>query len=94
MVLSDRFGGMPRRSLLGQTLLYVLGFGFGALLVVGVLSFTMVSIAEGLLPDDKPAAAAGEADDAAEPSPAGRAAKKPKPKRANEASDEDADQPL
>ena len=50
MVLSDKFGGRPKPSLLRKTLYYVLGFGFGSLALVGVLSLTFVAIAEGLLP--------------------------------------------
>jgi hypothetical protein len=50
MVLSDRFAGKSPPSLLKRTLLYVLAFGLGSLLIAGVLSFAMVSIAEGVLP--------------------------------------------
>ena len=51
MVLSDRFSGDPSQSLFKRTALYVLGFGFGALAIAAVVSFTLVSIAEGVLPD-------------------------------------------
>lgn len=53
MVLSDKFGGKPKPSLVKQTLIYVLSFGLGALLIVGVLSLTFVTIADSLLPGDK-----------------------------------------
>src|SRR5690606_10048880 len=54
MVLSDRFSGDPNQSLLKRTAIYVLGFGLGALALVTVVGFTVVSIAEGVLPDDDP----------------------------------------
>jgi len=58
MVLSDRFASKTPASLLKRTVLYVCGFGLGALLIVGGLSFALVSIAEGLLPKP-PSHAAG-----------------------------------
>jgi hypothetical protein len=95
MVLSDRYAGKPRPTLLRRTLIYVLSFGLGALLLVGVLGFTMVSIAEGLLPKtpERPAAAAdsAEADGALPPFLPKRTTSKARAPRANEASGEDAD---
>ena len=66
MVLSDKFGGKPKPSLARTTLLYVLSFGLGALIIVGILSFTFVAIADSILPGDKPKAPAKQADDADE----------------------------
>ena len=92
MVLSDRYGGKPRASLLRRTLIYVLSFGLGALVLVGVLGFTMVSIAEGLLPKakERPAAApdGAEGADGKEGMPASlpKRTSKARPPRANEAS--------
>ena len=53
MVLSDRFSGDPNQSLVKRTALYVLAFGLGALAIAAVASFTLVSIAEGVLPGDE-----------------------------------------
>jgi hypothetical protein len=53
MVLSDRFAGKAPTTLFKRTLLYVLAFGLGSLLIVTVLGFAMVSIAEGVLPAPK-----------------------------------------
>jgi hypothetical protein len=64
MVLSDRFSADPNPSLFKRTALYVLGFGLGALAIAVVVSFTLVSIAEGVLPDsgaDREAEAGTEA---------------------------------
>ena len=55
MVLSDRFAGKTPPTLLKRTVLYVLAFGLGSLLIVTVLGFAMVSIAEGVLPAPKEA---------------------------------------
>jgi hypothetical protein len=63
MVLSDKFGGNPKPNLVKQTLIYVLSFGLGALLIVGVLSFTFVTIADSLLPGDKNKSTAQQSDD-------------------------------
>ncbi len=79
MVLSDRYGGKPPSSLLKRTLIYVVSFGLGALLVVGVLSFTMVSIAEGLLPKAKDRTSAARKGDRKRP--AGKATKRLEPGR-------------
>jgi hypothetical protein len=50
MVLSDRFGSQgPQQGLLKRTLVYVAGFGLGSLLIAGLLSFALVSIAEAVL---------------------------------------------
>lgn len=62
MVLSDKFGGKPQPSLVKTTLLYVLSFGLGALIIVGILSFTFVAIADSILPGDKPKPSAKQAD--------------------------------
>lgn len=51
MVLSDRFSGEQSPSLVRRTVLYVLGFGLGALAFAAAVSFVFVSIAEGVLPD-------------------------------------------
>ncbi|MFP6687064.1 MAG: hypothetical protein VB934_20240 [Polyangiaceae bacterium] len=53
MVLSDRYGGKPRPSLLKQTLRYVAIFGFGALLLSALLGLVTTSIAETILPPSK-----------------------------------------
>ncbi len=79
MVLSDRYGGKPPPSLGKRTLIYVLSFGLGALLVVAVLSFTMVSIAEGLLPKAKERTSAARKSDSQRS--AGKATKKIQPGR-------------
>lgn len=63
MVLSDRFGGKPKPNLAKQILLYVLSFGLGALVIVGVLSFTFVTIADTLLPGDKSKSTAKQSED-------------------------------
>jgi len=63
MVLSDKFGGKPKPSLVKQTLLYVLSFGLGALIIVGVLSFTFVAIADSILAGDKSKTTAKHEDD-------------------------------
>ena len=55
MVLSDRFAGKAPTTLFKRTVLYVLAFGLGSLLIVTVLGFAMVSIAEGVLPAPKEA---------------------------------------
>ena len=100
MVLSDRFGGKPRPSLLKRTLIYVLGFALGSLMLVGILSFTMMSIAEGVFPPPKDRAAAKRASDNADAdgNPVGKPARnvgsKARGRRGNEASDEAPDQPL
>ena len=98
MVLSDKYGGKPRGGLLKRTLIYVLSFGLGALLVVGILSFTMVAIADGLLPNASSGAPtkgaaksdgtpAGPGKPAADlPNPAKKPASKARRRRANEAS--------
>ncbi len=86
MVLSDRYGGKQRATLARRTLLYILSFGLGALLLVGVLGFTMVSIAEGLLPKPKERlapAAASAGENKAKLGPKGTS--KARPPRANEA---------
>jgi hypothetical protein len=90
MVLSDRFsGGDPNPSLFKRTALYVLGFGLGALAIAAVLSFTLVSIAEGVLPDsgdkkvvDDPEAGIQIIGDPEPKSP--RPGSKARPPRANE----------
>jgi hypothetical protein len=94
MVLSDRFGGKPRPSIMKQTLLYVLGFGLGSLALVGVLSLTMVAIAEGIMPSDTPAKSTSDKENSDDDTGKAGAAKKPRSKRANEASEDDADTPL
>ena len=53
MVLSDRYGGKSRPSILKRTLLYVAIFGFGALLVSALLGLVTTSIAEAILPPSK-----------------------------------------
>ncbi len=53
MVLSDRYGGKPRPSILKRTLLYVAIFGFGTLLISALLGFATTSIAESVLPASK-----------------------------------------
>mgnify|MGYP001424982043 CR=1 FL=1 len=53
MALSDKYGGKPRPSLVKRTLAYIAVFGLGALLIATVLSFTLVSIAESVLPPAK-----------------------------------------
>jgi hypothetical protein len=67
MVLSDRFGAKPKPSLMKRTLIYVLSFGLGALLIVGLMSVTFVTIADSLLPSskDKPTSSR-KADDGAD----------------------------
>jgi hypothetical protein len=77
-----------------RTLMYVLGFGLGSLLFVVLMSFTIVSIAEGLLSPNDAASkrAADDADDTDKP--ATKAGSKARPARANEAPDETDDQPL
>jgi hypothetical protein len=76
-----------------RTLMYVLGFGLGSLLFVVLMSFTIVSIAEGLLsPDDAASKRAADANDSDKP--ATKAGSKARPARANEAPDETDDQPL
>jgi hypothetical protein len=57
-----------------RTLIYVLSFGLGALLLVALLSFTVVSLAEGLLPKAKDRTAAARKGD--DKRPAGQATKK------------------
>ncbi len=104
MVLSDRYGGKPPLSLFKRTLVYVLSFGLGALAIVAVLSFTMVSIAEGLLPAAKDRTSAARNKDGKRPtSKATKKAKtdrkpgsKTRESRGNEATDDGAktDRPL
>lgn len=104
MVLSDRYGGKPPPSLFKRTLVYVLGFGLGALAVVAVLSFTVVSIAEGLLPAAKDRTSAARKSDSKRPTSkttkSPKADRKPGSKtrqpRGNEATDDGAksDRPL
>jgi hypothetical protein len=60
MVLSDRYGGKPKAGVLKRTLLYVVAFGLGSLLLAAGLSFAMVSLAEGLLPGAPGAARSGQ----------------------------------
>jgi len=59
MVLSDRFGGKPKPSLLKRTLLFVALFGLGALAIPVVISFVLVSLVE--KPATSPAAASSAA---------------------------------
>jgi len=105
MVLSDRYAGKPPASLFKRTLIYVLSFGLGALAVVAVLSFTMVSIAEGLLPKakDRTSAARNKSDAKTPttktdllPKPGRKAGSKTRSPRGNEATDKGAatDRPL
>lgn len=58
MVLSDRLSGAQPPSLWKKTLLYVLSFGFGALMLAGTLGFVMTSVAGAILPGAKPTAQA------------------------------------
>lgn len=105
MVLNENFGSKPRGGIIKRTLLYVLGFGLGSLLIAGVLSFTMMSIADGVMPSGsakKPAGTAapkiiGAPKDGATkgkgkvaPKPASKA----RPGRANEGAKKGSDQPL
>ena len=70
MVLSNRLTGIPQRGgLAKRTLIYMAAFGLGSLLVVSLLSFVLVSLADGLLPD--PSGPASPVDTAL---PAGTAA--------------------
>jgi len=102
MVLSDKYAGKPKPNLFKRTLIYVLSFGLGALVIVAILSFTMVAIADGLLPSANatakpktPRPTTSAADAAAPPrSPAARIpapvkkpASKARQRRANEASE-------
>jgi hypothetical protein len=96
MVLSDKYAGKPEASIVKKTLLYVLGFGFGALALVGLLSLIMVSIAEGILPsaEEKPAtsrkAGAGpEIIGESKPTRPTRPGSKAAGQRANEADESD-----
>jgi hypothetical protein len=50
MVLSDRYGGKPRPSIVKRTLLHIAVFGVGALLISALLGFVTTSIAESVLP--------------------------------------------
>ncbi len=50
MVLSDRYGGAKRPSILKRTIIYVASFGLGSLLIAALLSLAFVSLAEGVLP--------------------------------------------
>lgn len=60
MVLSNRFATKAPRTLLQRTLIYVVGFGTGALVIALAMSFAVVSLAEGFLPGDKAPKASGE----------------------------------
>lgn len=61
MVLSDRYGGTKRPSIVKRTVIYVVSFGLGSLLIAALLSVAFVSLAEGLLPSKQAAPKAGDA---------------------------------
>ena len=86
MVLSDKYGGKPQPSLVKTTLLYVLSFGLGALIIVGILSFTFVAIADSILPGDKPKPSTKQAD-AADADDGNKRPSKPRRGRGSEADD-------
>ncbi len=95
MVLSNRLGNKAPRSLVQRTLIYVLGFSAGALVIALGLSFVFVSLAEGILPGGS-SSKAGSAASAGQPvriigAPPKKASSKgtsrKRPARGNEASD-------
>ncbi len=94
MVLSNRFATKTPRTLLQRTLLYVVGFGAGALAIALLMSFVVVRLMDGVLPTHA-ASKAGSDTAAGRPvriigGPAKAASKKgasrKRPSRANEAS--------
>jgi hypothetical protein len=91
MVLSDRFAGKTPRSLLKRTLLYVLAFGLGSLLIASILGFAMVSIAEGVLPAPKDSATAPRKPGEAKDLPGKAKSAKPGAKLKTEGEDEASD---
>jgi len=58
MVLSESHT-KPPSNIWKRTLIYVLAFGFGSLIVATLLGFTAISVAEGLLPQPKDRTATG-----------------------------------
>jgi hypothetical protein len=58
MVLSESHA-KPPSNIWKRTLIYVLAFGFGSLMVASLLGFTAISVAEGLLPQPKDRTATG-----------------------------------
>jgi len=86
MVLSDRLSGGQPPSLWKKTLLYVLSFGFGALVLAGTLGFVMTSVAGAILPGEKPSAA--QPDTSSTDRPTGiKGGSKAKPPRGTEGAD-------
>jgi len=75
--------------------IYVLSFGLGTLLLVGVVSLALVSVADGLFPKSPDRNAAGVKDRTAGRGKAGtKAGSKARRPRANEASDDNEDKPV
>ncbi len=88
MVLSDSLSGKggQRGGILRRTLIYVLAFGLGSLLIAGLLSLVAVTVVEGALPQpDEPSRTPSKPDDKAdekaedEPKPRPRRIRPPRP---------------
>ena len=60
MVLSDRYGGAKRPSIIKRTVIYVASFGLGSLVIAALLSVAFVNLAEEVLPSKRIEPQSGE----------------------------------